>query len=129
MDISEYRNRNRKRIELPSGLAGFVRMASIIDLAAYPGMLGGTMNGTGDKGEGDFNPDFIHCVLRRCFIPERGKMTDKEPGDCLPGELSIFEIDKEDTIAIVAAFSELAAENASPGGEAGGGAAFPEAAD
>ncbi len=129
MDISEYRNRNRKRIELPSGLAGFVRLPSVMDMAAYPGLVGGAENGTGDKGEGEFNPDFLHCVLRRCFIPERGKMTDKEPGDCLPGELSIYEIDKEDTGAIVAAVGEMGAENAPPGGEAGGGAAFPETSD
>ncbi len=91
MDINEYRNMGRRRIELPSGLAGFVRQPSVMDLAAYPKLLGTTMNGEGGGGS-DSAGEWMHCVLRRCFIPEGGEMTDMEPGRCLPGELSVHEI-------------------------------------
>lgn len=128
MDISEYRNRGRRRIELPSGLAGFVRAPSVMDLAAYPKLLGATMNGD-DPGEGDSTREWIHCLLRRCFIPERGVMTDKEPGECLPGELSVHELDAEDAGAIISAVTAFGADAAAPGGEAGQDAAFPEGAD
>ncbi|MDP6366901.1 MAG: hypothetical protein QF787_12255 [Nitrospinota bacterium] len=110
MDINEYRNMGRKRVELPSGLAGFVRAPSIIDLATYPKLIPANMNGAkpgGGAPEDEVNREMYHCILRRCFIPDGGAMTDKELGGCLPGELSVHEITPEDAGAIAAALGEL----------------------
>ena len=123
MDINEYRNKGRMRIELPSGLAGNFRLPSIMDLAAYPQLMG--HNGNGGPQEGGEVRDMYHCILRRCFIPDGGTMTDKEPGKCLPGELSIHELAPEDTAAIIEAVTTQENKEGSPGGEA----RFPAEAD
>jgi hypothetical protein len=133
MDINEYRNMGRKRVELPSGLAGFVRAPSVMDLATYPKLIPANMNG-GKPGGGapddeGMNREMYHCILRRCFIPDGGAMTDKEPRGCLPGELSVHEITHEDAGAIVAALAELNKENQAPAEEAGPDAAFPAGQD
>ncbi len=88
MDINEYRNMGRKRVELPSGLAGFVRAPSIIDLATYPKLIPANMNGAkpgGGAPENEVNREMYHCILRRCFIPDGGAMTDKELGGASRG--------------------------------------------
>ncbi len=119
MDISAYRNRGRRPIELPSGLRGFVRAPSVMDLAAYPRLLPAGQNGAAEDAAGRAAAmgDWVHCVLRRCFLPERGAMTDKEPGACGPAELSVHELTAEDAGAILAAVGELGAL-AAGGGEA-----------
>lgn len=127
MDINEYRNKGRQRIELPSGLAGYIRQPSIMDLAAYPNLMG--QNGNGEAKEGGEAHDMYHCILRRCFIPDWGAMTDKEPGKCLPGELSIHELSPEDAGAIITEVTALSGEGQAAGGEAGGEARFPAGSD
>ena len=134
MEISAYRNRGRRPIQLPSGLAGFVRAPSVMDLAAYPKLLAQSLEGAGAQPEGAALGEWVHCVLRRCFIPERGAMCDKEPGACGPGELSVHEIDAGDAAAILNAVTELTGENTGEGLAAGGGsivedAAFPARAE
>lgn len=133
MEISAYRNRGRRPIELPSGLAGFVRAPSVMDLAAYPRLLAQSLEGAAAQPEGAALGEWVHCVLRRCFIPVRGAMCDKEPGACGPGELSVHEIDAADAAAILNAVTGLTGENTGerPGaGEGAGaeGAAFPAGA-
>lgn len=125
MDINEYRNKGRRRIELPSGLAGHVRQPSVMDMAAYPALMGGGGNGNGEADENAYARDMYHCILRRCFIPDGGAMTEKEPGKCLPGELSIHELTADDAGAVVSAVNEMGKE----GQTAGGGARFPAGAD
>ncbi|MDA1001509.1 MAG: hypothetical protein O2807_13460 [bacterium] len=133
MEISAYRNRGRRPIELPSGLAGFVRAPSVMDLAAYPRLLAQSLEGAAAPPEGEALGEWVHCVLRRCFIPARGAMCDKEPGACGPGELSVHEIEAADAAAILNAVGELSGGNAGEGPAAGGGpivedAAFPAGA-
>lgn len=127
MDINEYRNKGRQRIELPSGLAGYIRQPSIMDLATYPNLMG--QNGNGEAKEEEHAHDICHCILRRCFIPDGGTMTDKEPGKCLPGELSIHELAPGDAGAIVTAVNAMGSEEVSPGREAAGEARFPAGPD
>ncbi len=131
MEISEYRNRSRRPIALPSGLRGFVRPPSVMDLAAYPALLGVTMNGGADASRrAEATRDWVRCALRRCFIPERGAMCEKEPGECLPGELSVYELAPADADAILEAVAALSApsprkegpaEGSFPGGPGAGG--------
>jgi hypothetical protein len=132
MDLTEYRNRNRRPVTLPSGLKGFVRAPSVLDLSAYPGLLASALRGGGE--EGDSAREWVHLVLRRCFIPERGVMCEKEPGQCLPGELSVHEVAPGDAAALLEAVAALGgpreaapAGGAFPAGEAGaaGGAPRP----
>jgi hypothetical protein len=87
-------------------------------------MNGGKPEGGAPEDEGK-QREIYHCILSRCFIPDGGAMTDKEPGECLPGELSIHEITPEDAGAIVAALGELNKEKQAPAEEAGPDAAFP----
>ncbi len=128
MEISEYRNRGRKPITLPSGLRGFVRTPSILDMAAYPKLLAGAPDGAADQEERHaLAGEWVRCVLRRCFVPEGGVMTEKEPGRCLPDELSVHELDPGDADAIFSAVTSLQEEASSPasGEDAPRGAAFP----
>ncbi|MEK6711012.1 MAG: hypothetical protein AABZ64_10580 [Nitrospinota bacterium] len=134
MDLTEYRNRHRRPITLPSGLKGFVRPPSVLDLADCPALLSSSMRGGREPGEGDSAREWMRLVLRRCFIPERGVMCDKEPGQCLPGELSIHEVASEDAAALLEAVSALGAERAAAaaaagnGGAPAGGGSFPPGA-
>ena len=123
MDLTEYRNRNRRPITLPSGLRGFVRAPSVLDFADYPGLLV-LRNGRGEERGGETGREWLHLVLRRCFIPERGVMCGKEPGQCMPGELSVHEVAPEDALALLEAVSALGAERGRPEGSPAGGA-FP----
>ncbi len=123
MDITAYRNRGRTPIVLPSGLEGFVRAPTVMDIAAYPALLRAPVNGDGGEGGDRETPleDWVHCILRRCFIPARGVMCDKEPGLCGPGELSIHELDSEDATAIMNAVQELSTQSAGAPGTEGEG--------
>ena len=123
MDLTEYRNRNSRPITLPSGLRGFVRAPSVLDFADYPGLLV-PRNGREEERGGEAGREWLHLVLRRCFIPERGVMCGKEPGQCLPGELSVHEVAPEDALALLEAVSALGAERGRPEGSPAGGA-FP----
>lgn len=122
MDLTEYRNRHRRPIVLPSGLRGFVRAPSVLDLAGYPALLAASLRGGAQ--ERDTASEWVHLVLRRCFIPERGIMCEKEPGQCLPGELSVHEIAPADAAALLEAVSALGGERADPEAAPAGGA-FP----
>lgn len=132
MDLTEYRNRSRRPITLPSGLKGFVRAPSVLDLADYPGLLAQALGGGRGEGAGEAAREWAHLVLRRCFIPERGVMCAKEPGQCLPGELSVHEVSPGDAAALLEAVSALSGgrEGApAAGGEAApAGGAFPAGA-
>jgi len=110
MDLTEYRNRNRRPITLPSGLRGFVRAPSVLDFADYPGLLV-LRNGRGEERGGEAGREWLHLVLRRCFIPERGV-------------LSVHEVAPEDALALLDAVSALGGERERPEGPSGGGA-FP----
>lgn len=128
MEISEYRNRGRRPITLPSGLKGFVRAPSLLDMAAYPRLLAGAPEGGADEeARGALAGDWVRCVLRRCFTPEGGVMTEKEPGRCLPDELSVHELAPADADAIFSAVASLQEEASAPasGEDAPQGAAFP----
>ncbi len=128
MEISEYRNHGRKPITLPSGLKGFVRAPNLLDMAAYPKLFAGAANGAaGEEERYALTGEWVHCILRRCFVPERGSMTEKEPGRCLPDELSIHELAPADADAIFTAVTALQNEAAipAPGEDAPGGDAFP----
>ncbi|MBI3024092.1 MAG: hypothetical protein HYY66_00160 [Candidatus Tectomicrobia bacterium] len=125
MDLTEYRNKNRRPVTLPSGLRGFVRAPSVLDFADYPGLLAPALqNGRGEERGGEAKREWMHLVLRRCFIPERGVMCGKEPGQCLPGELSVHEVAPEDALALLEAVSALGGERRKPEGSPAG-AAFP----
>ena len=128
MEISEYRNHGRKPITLPSGLKGFVRAPNLLDMAAYPKLFAGASNGAA-SGEERYalTGEWVHCILRRCFVPERGSMTEKEPGRCMPDELSIHELAPADADAIFTAVTALQNETAAPAPEEGapGGDTFP----
>ncbi|MBI3127898.1 MAG: hypothetical protein HYZ11_09865 [Candidatus Tectomicrobia bacterium] len=125
MDLAEYRNRNRRPVTLPSGLRGFVRAPSVLDFADHPALLAQRNGGEG-RGE-DATREWVRLVLRRCFIPEGGVMCEKEPGRCLPGELSVHELAPEDAAAILEAVSALGGGPAGPEASPAGGA-FPEGA-
>ena len=130
MEISEYRNHGRKPITLPSGLKGFVRAPNLLDMAAYPKLFAGASNGAaGEEEQYALTGEWVHCILRRCFVPERGSMTEKEPGRCLPDELSIHELAPADADAIFNAVTALQNEAAAlvPGEGAPEGDAFPAA--
>lgn len=130
MEISEYRNHGRKPITLPSGLKGFVRAPNLLDMAAYPKLFAGAANGAaGEEEQYALTGEWVHCILRRCFVPERGSMTEKEPGRCLPDELSIHELAPADADAIFTAVTAMQNEAAAPvpGEGAPGGDAFPQA--
>ena len=130
MEISEYRNQGRRPITLPSGLKGFVRAPNLLDMAAYPKLFAGAAGGAaGEEERYALTGDWVHCILRRCFIPERGSMTDKEPGRCLPDELSIYELAPADADAVFTAVTAMQNEEAAPvpGEGAPGGDAFQEA--
>ena len=115
MEISEYRNHGRKPIILPSGLKGFVRAPNLLDMAAYPKLFAGAANGASSEEEQyALTGEWVHCILRRCFVPERGSMTEKEPGRCLPDELSIHELAPADADAIFTAVTALQNEAAVP---------------
>ena len=132
MNISEYRNRNRKPITLPSGLEGWVRPPSIADMTRYQGLLRAFMGGASPGAlEGDLLRDFIHCSLRYCFMPKEGVMSDKEPGQCLPNELSIHELSEEDASAIFTAVREMGGLRGRPAAQEGGpkAAGFPAGAE
>ncbi len=130
MELSEYRNHGRKPITLPSGLKGFVRAPNLLDMAAYPKLLAGASNGAaGEEEQYALTGEWVHCILRRCFVPERGSMTEKEPGRCMPDELSIHELAPADADAIFTAVTALQNETAAPVPEEGapGGDTFPAA--
>ena len=130
MEISEYRNHGRKPITLPSGLKGFVRAPNLLDMAAYPKLFAGVSNGaSGEEEQYALTGEWVHCILRRCFVPERGAMTEKEPGRCLPDELSIHELAPVDADAIFTAVTALQSEASVPALEEGapGGDTFPAA--
>ena len=130
MEISEYRNHGRKPITLPSGLKGFVRAPNLLDMAAYPKLFAGASNGAASEEERyALTGEWVHCILRRCFVPERGSMTEKEPGRCLPDELSIHELAPADADAIFTAVTALQNETAALAPEEGapGGDTFPAA--
>lgn len=138
MNISEYRNRNRKPITLPSGLKGWVRAPTIMDYSRYTGLLRGLVK-PGSLDGAAFRlamEQKAEMALRWCFTPEGGAMTEKEPARCLPGEMSIQDLDPPDAIAIYNAVyadegpSPSAGASAPEGGkEAPGGAAFPDGAE
>ncbi len=116
MEISEYRNQGRRPITLPSGLEGFVRAPNLLDMAAYPGLLAGAANGARSEEEQHaLTGEWAHCVLRRCFTPARGAMSDKEPARCLPDELSVYELAPADAEAIFGAVTALQNEAAGEG--------------
>ena len=127
MEISEYRNHGRKPITLPSGLKGFVRAPNLLDMAAYPKLFAGVSGAPSEEEQYALTGEWVHCILRRCFVPERGSMTDKEPGRCMPDELSIHELAPADADAIFTAVTALQNEAAAPAPEEGapGGDAFP----
>ena len=130
MEISEYRNHGRRPITLPSGLKGFVRAPNLLDMAAYPKLFAGASNGeAGEEERYALTGEWVHCILRRCFVPERGSMTEKEPGQCLPDELSIYELAPADADAIFTAVTSLQEEASvpHPGEGAPGGDTFPAA--
>lgn len=127
MEISEYRNHGRKPITLPSGLKGFVRAPNLLDMAAYPKLFAGVSGTAGEEEQYALTGEWVHCILRRCFVPERGSMTEKEPGRCLPDELSIHELAPADADAIFTAVTALQNEAAvpAPGEGAPAGDKFP----
>ena len=128
MEISEYRNRGRRPITLPSGLRGFVRAPNLLDVAAYPKLLAGASEGAaGEEARRVLTEEWIHCILRRCFAPERGSMTEKEPARCRPDELSVYELDPGDADAIFSAVTALQEEASPPasGEDAPAGDPFP----
>ncbi len=128
MEISEYRNQGRRPVTLPSGLRGFVRAPNLLDVAAYPKLLAGASEGaSGEEARRALTGEWIHCVLRRCFAPERGSMTEKEPARCLPDELSVYELDPGDADAIFSAVAALQEEASPPasGEDAPAGDPFP----
>ena len=129
MEISEYRNRGRRPLTLPSGLRGFVRAPNLLDLAAHPKLIAGAAEdaAAGEEAQYALTGEWIRCILRRCFIPERGSMTEKEPARCLPDELSIYELAPGDADAIFSAVTALQGEAAAPptGEDAPEGGAFP----
>ena len=129
MEISEYRNHGRKPITLPSGLKGFVRAPNLLDMAAYPKLLAGVSGAAGEEEQYALTGEWVHCILRRCFVPERGSMTEKEPGRCLPDELSIHELAPADADAIFTAVTALQNEAAAlaPEEDAPKGGTFPAA--
>jgi len=114
VEISEYRNHGRKPITLPSGLKGFVRAPNLLDMAAYPKLFAGVSGAAGEEEQYALTGEWVHCILRRCFVPERGSMTEKEPGRCLPDELSIHELAAADADAIFTAVTALQIEAAAP---------------
>ena len=130
MEISEYRNHGRKPITLPSGLKGFVRAPNLLDMAAYPTLFAGAAHGAaGEEEQYALTGEWVHCILRRCFVPERGSMTEKEPGRCMPDELSIHELAPADADAIFTAVTALQNEAVAPAPEEGApeGGTFPAA--
>ena len=129
MEISEYRNHGRRTHHPALGAQGLrardriswtwrrTRSSSRAPLTA----LRARRSDTALTGE------WAHCILRRCFVPERGSMTDKEPGRCMPDELSIHELAPADADAIFTAVTALQNDAAAPAPEEGApeGDAFP----
>lgn len=129
MNISEYRNRNRRPITLPSGLKGWVRPPTILDYSRHTALLRGLVKPEGLDGAAVrlAMEQKVVMALRWCFTPEGGAMTDKEPARCLPDEMSIQDLDPGDAAAIYnAVYGE---ETPAPAGEAPKGEAFPGSAE
>ncbi len=142
MNSNECRNANRRPVELPSGLKGYVRRPNVSDYQNYPVIFDAAMNGgeeylraKGPEYGTRFESEFGACALRRCFVPDGMVMTEKEPNDCGKRELSVHDLTPEDAAAIVNVVIEMnvdevakaaAEENgAAPEGGAADAAAFP----
>lgn len=132
----DYKTRNRKIIDLPSGAKAQVRALSYRDMLGLRHMVAPNLGGprprqtdAAREAAVDDEARLYDLALSRClaWIEYEGKhlvpATGKPWTDCGEEEISIDEIDQKDGRAIFEAVAELSGF----GGEAAQAATFPEA--